>query len=92
VETAASRVRAALAPGVVQCRCGFGGHLYVFSCSREAVERVARSLGRSGGVYYRSDLDVWALRIRRDQDKQAVRSLVGSALKTVGRMARPPGV
>lgn len=37
METAASRVRAALAPGVVQCRCGFGGHLYVFSCSREAV-------------------------------------------------------
>lgn len=76
METAASRVRAALAPGVVQCRCGFGGHLYVFSSSREAVERVARALGRRAGVYYRRDYGVWALRVRREKDKRAVREVL----------------
>lgn len=75
METAASRVRAALAPGAVRCRCGFGGHLYVFSSSREAVERVARALGRRAGVYYRRDYGVWVLRIRRERDKRAVREM-----------------
>ncbi|MEW5932431.1 MAG: hypothetical protein AB1816_02430 [Bacillota bacterium] len=37
VQGLTSRIRDVLAPGAVGCRCGFGGYLYVFSCSREAV-------------------------------------------------------
>lgn len=72
----ASRLRAGLPPGAVGWRCGFGGHVYVFSSSREAVEAVARALGRRSGVYYRADHGVWALRVRRERDKRAVREML----------------
>ncbi len=63
-----------------QLRIGIGGHCYVISTRREAVLEVAKALGRSPrGVYYRKEYGCWALRIRRDRDKRAVKQLFGRA-------------
>ena len=56
---------------------GANGHDYVVSRRREAVEAVARAIGRRSGIYYRPEYRCWALRIRRERDKQAVRRLFG---------------
>lgn len=57
---------------------GANGHDYVVSLNRAAVVSVAGQIGRSpAGVYQRRDLGVWAMRIRLDADKAAVRRLFG---------------
>ena len=54
---------------------GANGNDYVVSHQQSAVITVAEAIGRSPrGVYYRHDLEVWALRIKRKKDKEAVRS------------------
>lgn len=56
---------------------GANGHDYVVSRRREAVAEVAKAIGRRSGIYYRTDFDVWAIRIRNKRDKKAVRNLFG---------------
>jgi hypothetical protein len=60
-----------------QLRYGANGHDYVFARRREAVETVARAIGRRSGIYYRPDYRVWVIRIRAKRDKEAVRRLFG---------------
>lgn len=53
------------------------GNDYVFARRREAVEAVARAIGRRSGVYWRKEYRCWALRIRARRHKEAVRRLFG---------------
>jgi hypothetical protein len=64
------------ASDVPQLRVGLGGNHYVYARIRQPVADVAVALGRSpASVYRRSDLGVWALRIRLPRHKEAVKAM-----------------
>jgi hypothetical protein len=74
-----NRLRRCLS-GTAVLYIGLGGHYYVVSKNRGPVAEVAAKIGRSPrSVYHRSDFDCYALRVRRERDKQALRRLFREA-------------
>jgi hypothetical protein len=59
-----------------QFRVGLGGNYYVYCKIKEPVVEIAKRIGRSpNSVYYRSDFDVWAIRVRLKKHKELLRTI-----------------
>lgn len=59
-------------------RVGLGGNHYVVCLFREPLLAIAGFLGRSArSVYFRPEYQCWAIRVKRETDKDKLRRALG---------------